>query len=67
MLIFIFKSLNELGEKQNWPLEFVDGFLEELTVFVPWASLLKESTNLEVKGLKLTLQPKQRDEGGRFV
>ncbi|XP_025831922.1 autophagy-related protein 2 homolog B isoform X2 [Agrilus planipennis] len=56
------QALNELGEKQNWPLEFVDGYLDELFVSVPWASLLKDPSFIEVRGLKLTLQPKQRNE-----
>lgn len=53
-----------MGEKQNWPIEFVDGFLEKLYIRVPWSSLFKESTYLEVTGLKLTIQPKQRNESG---
>lgn len=58
------QALNELGEKQNWPMEFVDGYLEKLSVNVPWTSLLKDSSFVEVKGLKLTVQPKQRTENG---
>ncbi|KAI4468676.1 autophagy-related 2 isoform a [Holotrichia oblita] len=58
------QALNELGEKQNWPMEFVDGYLEKLSINVPWTSLLKESSFVEVKGLKLTVQPKQRTENG---
>lgn len=65
-LNLFFQALNELAEKQNWPLEFVDGYLEELFVSIPWASLLKDSSFIEVRGLKLTLQPKQRSEHGEF-
>ncbi|KAF5280262.1 hypothetical protein FQR65_LT03070 [Abscondita terminalis] len=56
------QALNELGEKQNWPMEFVDGYVEELFVSVPWGSLLKDSSFIEVRGLKITVQPKQRNE-----
>ncbi|KAF5283909.1 hypothetical protein FQA39_LY04729 [Lamprigera yunnana] len=56
------QALNELGEKQNWPMEFVDGYVEELFVSVPWSSLLKDSSFIEVRGLKITVQPKQRNE-----
>ncbi|KAK5648479.1 hypothetical protein RI129_003371 [Pyrocoelia pectoralis] len=56
------QALNELGEKQNWPMEFVDGYVEELFVSIPWGSLLKDSSFIEVRGLKITVQPKQRNE-----
>lgn len=60
----IFKALNGLGEKQNWPMEFVDGYIDELFLSVPWASLLKDSSYIEVRGLTITVQPKQRNECG---
>lgn len=63
---YLLQAINELGEKQNWPLEFVDGSLEELFISVPWSSLLKDSSYIEVRGLKITLQPKQRNDCGMF-
>ncbi|CAG9863843.1 unnamed protein product [Phyllotreta striolata] len=56
------EALNELGEKQNWPLEFVDGYIDKLFVTVPFMSILKDSSYVEVRGLKITVQPKQRHE-----
>ncbi|XP_063919299.1 autophagy-related protein 2 homolog B isoform X2 [Zophobas morio] len=56
------QSLNDLAEKQNWPLEFVDGFIENLFISVPWTSLLTDSSFIEVTNLRLTMQPKQRNE-----
>lgn len=56
------QALNELGEQQNWPMEFVDGYIDKLYLKVPWSSILKDSSYVEVTGLKLTLQPKQRHE-----
>lgn len=64
---YVLQAINELGEKQNWPLEFVDGSLEELFISVPWSSLLKDSSYIEVRGLKITLQPKQRNDCGMFL
>lgn len=61
------QALNDLGEKQNWPMEFVDGYLEQLYVTVPWTSLLSDSSSVEVTGLKLTIQPKQRQESATSV
>lgn len=56
------QALNELGEEQNWPVEFVDGYIENLFISVPFMSILKDSSYVEVKGLKVTVQPKQRHE-----
>lgn len=43
-------------------MEFVDGYIEQMSIFVPWSALLKESSNIEVRGLNITVQPKQRSE-----
>lgn len=51
-----------MGEQQNWPMEFVDGYIEQMSISVPWSALLKDSSNIEVRGLNITIQPKQRSE-----
>lgn len=61
----MFQALNELSEKQNWPIEFVDGFIDKLFVSVPFMSILKDPSYVEVQGLKITVQPKQRHESGK--
>ncbi|KAK0093179.1 hypothetical protein PV326_014144 [Microctonus aethiopoides] len=58
------QALNEMGEQQHLPLEFVDGFISEMSVSIPWSALLSEASYVEVKGLKLTVQPRQRSETG---
>ncbi|KAE8748880.1 hypothetical protein FOCC_FOCC004474 [Frankliniella occidentalis] len=58
------QALNELGEQQNFPVEFVDGYISEISVSIPWKSLLNESSYVEVKGLAFTVQPKQRADNG---
>ncbi|KAF7991887.1 hypothetical protein HCN44_010688 [Aphidius gifuensis] len=58
------QALNEMGEQQHLPLEFVDGFISEMSVSIPWSALLSEASYVEVKGLKLTVQPRQRSEAG---
>lgn len=58
------QALNELGEQQNFPVEFVDGYISEISVSIPWKSLLNESSFVEVKGLAFTIQPKQRADSG---
>ncbi|KZC06215.1 Autophagy-related protein 2 like protein B [Dufourea novaeangliae] len=58
------QALNEMGEQQNLPLEFVDGFVAEMSVSIPWSALLSEATYVEVTSLRLTVQPRQRTESG---
>ncbi|XP_063242394.1 autophagy-related protein 2 homolog A [Bacillus rossius redtenbacheri] len=58
------EALNELGAQQNWPVQFVDGYVSGMCVSVPWASLLSDSSYVEVTGLCLTVQPKKRDDSG---
>lgn len=58
------QALNELGEQQQLPLEFVDGFVAEISFSIPWSSLLSEASYVEVKGLRLTVQPRQRTKTG---
>lgn len=56
------EALNELGDSQNWPLEIVDGYMKEITVTIPWSTLLKDDSIVEVNGLLLAVQPKVRTE-----
>ncbi|CAK9813594.1 Autophagy-related protein 2 homolog B [Anthophora quadrimaculata] len=58
------QALNEMGEQQHLPLEFVDGFVAEMSVSIPWSALLSEASYVEVTSLKLTVQPRQRAESG---
>ncbi|KAI4495649.1 hypothetical protein M0802_008484 [Mischocyttarus mexicanus] len=58
------QALNELVEQQNLPLEFVDGFISEMSISIPWSALLSEASYAEVTGLRLTVQPRQRTENG---
>lgn len=42
----------------------MDGYISEISVSIPWKSLLNDSSFVEVKGLAFTVQPKQRAESG---
>lgn len=53
-----------MGEQQHLPLEFVDGFIMEISISIPWSALLSQASYVEVKGLRLTVQPRQRIETG---
>ncbi|XP_072929775.1 autophagy-related protein 2 homolog A [Epargyreus clarus] len=56
------EALNELGDAQSWPLEIVDGHMQEITVTIPWSTLFKDDSKVEINGLSLTVQPKVRVE-----
>ncbi|KAK9884101.1 hypothetical protein WA026_005041 [Henosepilachna vigintioctopunctata] len=51
-----------MGENHNLPMEFVDGHIGELQMKIPWRTLLKDSVMVEIRGLNITLQPKQLKE-----
>lgn len=51
-----------MAEQQNIPFEFVDGFIEKMSVSVPWSSILTDATNIEVEGLSLTIKNVERDK-----
>ncbi|XP_071542076.1 autophagy-related protein 2 homolog A [Panulirus ornatus] len=55
-------ALNEVADQLNLPLKFVDGYIGEICVSVPWHALLSESCFVEVSGLMVTIEPKQRSE-----
>lgn len=63
-MLIVRQALNEMAEKQQLPLEFVDGFITQVSFSVPWAALLKEASYVEVKSLRLTMQPRKRTDTG---
>lgn len=55
------QALNEVAEQQNIPFEFTDGFIEKMSVSVPWSSILTDASNIQVEGLSLTIKKTKRD------
>lgn len=45
----------------------MDGYISKMSVSIPWSSILSDSSFVEVVGLMLTIQPKQRADSGKFV
>lgn len=61
------KGLNELGEKFNLPVRFVEGYISTIEVVIPWSKPLTDNSFVEVDGLMLTVQPKERvDDSSMF-
>ncbi|WAR20542.1 ATG2A-like protein, partial [Mya arenaria] len=61
------QAINEDLGSLAVPVELVDGFVECIAVSIPWSSLINDNTCLEVTGLELTLQPKQREDNGMMA
>uniref|UniRef100_A0A671P6K1 Autophagy-related protein 2 homolog A-like n=1 Tax=Sinocyclocheilus anshuiensis TaxID=1608454 RepID=A0A671P6K1_9TELE len=53
-------AVNELLESLGAPLEIVEGFVNSITVTIPWAALVSEHCTLEITGLQITCRPKYR-------
>ncbi|XP_024614465.1 autophagy-related protein 2 homolog B isoform X4 [Neophocaena asiaeorientalis asiaeorientalis] len=52
--------LNEILESADAPLEVTEGFIQSISLSVPWGSLLQDNCVLEVKGLELVFRPRPR-------
>ena len=52
--------MNEILESVDAPFEVIEGFIQTISLTVPWASLLQENCALEVKGLEMVFRPRPR-------
>ncbi|XP_034962402.2 autophagy-related protein 2 homolog B isoform X1 [Zootoca vivipara] len=57
-------SLNEILESADAPLEVTEGFIQSISLSVPWGSLLQDNCALEVKGLEMVFKPRPRLTSG---
>ncbi|XP_043552811.1 autophagy-related protein 2 homolog B-like isoform X2 [Chiloscyllium plagiosum] len=57
-------SLNEILESLDAPLEIIEGFIQNISVSIPWASLLQENCAVEIRGLEMVFRPKPRIVSG---
>ncbi|KAM4690397.1 autophagy-related protein 2 homolog B isoform 2-T2 [Rhinophrynus dorsalis] len=57
-------SLNEILESADAPLEVTEGFIQTISLSVPWGSLLQDHCALEVKGLEMVFRPQPRLRSG---
>lgn len=60
LFYFVPQSLNELLETADAPFEVITGFIQTISLTVPWAALLQENCALEIKGLEMVLRPRPR-------
>ncbi|XP_058511204.1 autophagy-related protein 2 homolog B [Ochotona princeps] len=52
--------LNEILESADAPLEVTEGFIQSISLSVPWGSLLQDNCALEVRGLEMVFRPSPR-------
>ncbi|GBM63346.1 Autophagy-related protein 2 A [Araneus ventricosus] len=55
-------ALNSKSEEYKLPVEFVDCSIDCLSFQVPWMNFANKNSIIEVKGLKLVVQPKERPD-----
>ena len=63
----VFKALNEMLSNAGVPIELVDGFIESISVLVPWKALLNDSCEIEIHGLQLTFAGRQKPDGNPIL
>ena len=56
---FEFQALNETLSNNNVPLEIVKAYVGEINISIPWTSLLRDNSLLDIKGLEITVRPKR--------
>lgn len=56
-------ALNEMLSNSGIPIELVDGYIESISVSVPWKALLNDSCEICIHGLNLTFAGRQKPEG----
>lgn len=54
----------EILESVDAPFEVSEGFIQAISLTVPWASLLQDSCALEVRGLEMVFRPRPRMASG---
>ena len=55
-------AINEAVQKANAPMEILDGSVQSLSVSIPWKNIFSESCVIEIRGIRLTIQPKYMAE-----
>ncbi|XP_023684208.2 autophagy-related protein 2 homolog B isoform X3 [Paramormyrops kingsleyae] len=55
---------NEILVSVDAPFEVTEGFIQTISLTVPWASLLQENCALEVAGLEMVFKPRPRMTSG---
>lgn len=63
-VLLYFKAVNKTLAKASLPLQLVEGYVQSITVSVPWTSLINDDSSVEIRGLEATLQPRSCGQNG---
>lgn len=58
--------MNESLTNNNIPLEVVKAYVGEINLSIPWTSLLRDNSLLDIKDLEITIRPKQTNDQSRI-
>ncbi|CAF3407371.1 unnamed protein product [Rotaria socialis] len=61
-VILNLNALNESLTNNNIPLEIVKAYVGEINLSIPWTSLLRDNSTLDIKDLEITIRPKQTND-----
>ncbi|CAF3761845.1 unnamed protein product [Rotaria sordida] len=61
-VILNLNALNESLTNNNIPLEVVKAYVGEINLSIPWTSLLRDNSLLDIKDLEITVRPKQTND-----
>ncbi|UJR38243.1 hypothetical protein I4U23_030916 [Adineta vaga] len=61
-VILNLNALNESLTNNNIPFEIVKAYVGEINLSIPWTSLLSDNSLLDIKGLEITIRPKQTND-----
>ena len=65
MYVLLLQTINEALEEVSAPIQVVSGYIGQITVSIPWSSLMRSSCKVEVSGLTVTVTPSQSCYGGQ--
>ena len=58
--------MNESLTNNNIPLEVVKAYVGEINLSIPWTSLLRDNSTLDIKDLEITIRPKQTNDQSKI-
>ncbi|GFQ67686.1 autophagy-related protein 2-like protein [Trichonephila clavata] len=61
-IVFNIEALNAKSEEYKLPVEFLSCTIDFMSICVPWLNFATKNSVVEVKGLKIIVQPKERPD-----
>ncbi|GFY75857.1 autophagy-related protein 2 homolog B [Trichonephila inaurata madagascariensis] len=61
-IVFNIEALNAKSEEYKLPVEFLSCTIDFMSICVPWLNFATKNSVVEIKGLKIVVQPKERPD-----